>query len=152
MRDRDYLPNYYITVVFATGSPRIDFDRANMNKTALIFLLFGFVFREAAVAQDAALRREFEFFTHLGATSKYELYWSFNDSSSKISFAVRVQTTGWVGFGVSPFGRDCRLKYNFNFEDMSVAFSDSPTFCDQYDTFSIQIRSVEAELQAREDW
>ena len=49
-------------------------------------------------------------------------------------------------------GRDCRLKYNFNFEDMSVAFSDSPTFCDQYDTFFIQIRSVEAELQAREDW
>lgn len=75
-----------------------------MNKTALIFLLFGFAFREAAVAQDAALQREFEFFTHLGATSKYELYWSFNDSSSKISFAVRVQTTGWVGFGVSPFG------------------------------------------------
>ena len=53
------------------------------------------------------------------------------------------------GSGIS---RDCRLKYNFNFEDMSVAFSDSPTFCDQYDTFFIQIHSVEAELQAREDW
>ena len=29
------------------------------------------------------------------------------------------------------YGRDCRLKYNFNFEDMS--------FCGQYETFFIQI-------------
>ena len=59
-----------------------------------------------------------------------------------------------IGFCVASCSyicRDCRLKYNFNFEDMSVAFSDSPTFCDHYDTFFIQIRSVEAELQARED-
>ena len=43
-------------------------------------------------------------------------------------------------------------KYNFNSEDMSVTFSDSLTFFDQYDTFFIQIRSVEAELRACEDW
>ena len=49
---------------------------------------------------------------------------------------------------LSSIGRDCRVKYNFNSEDMSVAFSDSLTFCDQYDTFFIQIRSVEAELRA----
>ena len=50
------------------------------------------------------------------------------------------------------FIRDCRLEYNFNFEDMSIAFSDLPTFCDHCDTFFIQICSVEAELRACEDW
>ena len=32
----------------------------------------------------------------------YELFWDFNTQSETISFAVRVRTTGWVGFGLSP--------------------------------------------------
>ena len=67
------------------------------------------------------------------------------DEMRKMSWTFSGERTGIIVFCV---GRDCRLKYNFNFEDMSVAFSDSPTFCDQYDTFFIQIRSVEAELRA----
>ena len=35
----------------------------------------------------------------------YELYWNFNNDAETISFAVRVQTTGWVGFGLSPNGQ-----------------------------------------------
>ena len=35
----------------------------------------------------------------------YELYWSFDNAAETISFAVRVQTTGWVGFGLSPNGQ-----------------------------------------------
>ena len=34
----------------------------------------------------------------------YELYWNFVNEAEEISFAVRVQTTGWVGFGLSPNG------------------------------------------------
>ena len=75
-----------------------------MDKVVFLAVIFGLVFWEAALAQDAALQTEYDFFTQLGTSGKYELYWSFNDSASKISFAVRVQTTGWVGFGVSPFG------------------------------------------------
>lgn len=75
-----------------------------MDKIALILLLFGLAYREAALAQDADLLTEYQFFTRLGGSNKYELYWSFDDSASRISFAVRVQTTGWVGFGISPFG------------------------------------------------
>ena len=48
------------------------------------------------------------------------------------------------------YSRDCRLKYVFSFDNMLVAFSDSPTFCDLYETFFIQFHSVEAELQASE--
>ena len=35
----------------------------------------------------------------------YELYWSFDNEAETIAFAVRVQTTGWVGFGLSPNGQ-----------------------------------------------
>lgn len=35
----------------------------------------------------------------------YELYWTFDNAAETISFAVRVQTTGWVGFGISPNGQ-----------------------------------------------
>ena len=35
----------------------------------------------------------------------YELYWTFDNAAENISFAVRVQTTGWVGFGISPNGQ-----------------------------------------------
>ena len=35
----------------------------------------------------------------------YELYWTFDNDAQTISFAVRVQTTGWVGFGISPNGQ-----------------------------------------------
>ena len=35
----------------------------------------------------------------------YELHWTFDDEAKTISFAVRVQTTGWVGFGISPNGQ-----------------------------------------------
>ena len=35
----------------------------------------------------------------------YELYWNFDNDAETISFAVRVQTTGWVGFGLSPNGQ-----------------------------------------------
>ena len=35
----------------------------------------------------------------------YELYWTFDNAAETVSFAVRVQTTGWVGFGLSPNGQ-----------------------------------------------
>ena len=35
----------------------------------------------------------------------YELYWNFNNDAETISFVVRVQTSGWVGFGLSPNGQ-----------------------------------------------
>ena len=35
---------------------------------------------------------------------QYTLYWNYNPTDSNLTFAVRVQTTGWVGFGISPNG------------------------------------------------
>lgn len=36
---------------------------------------------------------------------RYTLYWNFNVSARTVQFAVRVQTRGWVGFGLSPNGQ-----------------------------------------------
>ena len=35
----------------------------------------------------------------------YYLYWNFSTTDQTIQFAVRVKTTGWVGFGISPNGQ-----------------------------------------------
>ena len=34
----------------------------------------------------------------------FTLYWNFSTVEQTISFAVRVQTNGWVGLGISPNG------------------------------------------------
>ena len=40
----------------------------------------------------------------------YTLYWTFDNVAQNITFAVRVRTTGWVGFGVSPNGTDAAIR------------------------------------------
>ena len=38
-------------------------------------------------------------------SDSYTIYWTFNIETKYIQFAIRVQTTGWVGFGLSPNGQ-----------------------------------------------
>ena len=54
---------------------------------------------------DATLQAEFDqsLLLYNGSDGRYELYWSV-DSDDNATFAVRVQTTGWVAFGISPNG------------------------------------------------
>ena len=56
----------------------------------------------SSLAQDPTLLARFTNFTRLNAAPLYELYW--NVTGNRIAFAVRVQTNGWVGFGISPLG------------------------------------------------
>ena len=35
----------------------------------------------------------------------YYLYWNFSKVEESVQFAVRVKTTGWIGFGLSPSGQ-----------------------------------------------
>ena len=53
--------------------------------------------------QDASLRERFGSRLQLSPPPQlYEVYWDVN--GDRISFAVLVQTNGWVGFGISPTG------------------------------------------------
>ena len=49
------------------------------------------------------LHDKYRFSRMLDSVGQYWLYWSFQEDN--ISFAVSVQTTGWVGFGLSPNGQ-----------------------------------------------
>ena len=61
----------------------------------------------------------------------YELYWNFDNDAENISFAVRVQTTGWVGFGLSPNGQmpDSDVVIGWVTDDGETVFHVS--FCSQ---------------------
>ena len=52
--------------------------------------------------------RSLQLYTRLNIDAEgglYELYWNFDYDAETISFAVRVQTSGWVSFGLSPNGQ-----------------------------------------------
>ena len=51
------------------------------------------------------LSATYRFSATLDPNGQYQLYWNYNLTAGTISFAVRVQTTGWVGFGLSPNGQ-----------------------------------------------
>ena len=51
------------------------------------------------------LSATYRFSAVLDPNGQYELYWNYNLTAGTISFAVRVETTGWVGFGLSPNGQ-----------------------------------------------
>jgi len=49
----------------------------------------------------ANLRNEYDHAAYLDPEENYKLYWSVKDADKSIHFAVEVNTTGWVGFGIS---------------------------------------------------
>ena len=56
-------------------------------------------------ATDLELTQRYRFDKVLDQSGYYKLYWSFSRRNETITFAVRVRTTGWVGFGLSPNGQ-----------------------------------------------
>lgn len=56
----------------------------------------------SSLAQDPTLSARFGTPTVLSASPLYEMYR--NVTGDRITFAVRVETEGWVGFGISPTG------------------------------------------------
>ena len=58
----------------------------------------------AAAAHDLSAAYPFRTTLFNAGDDQYELYWKFDLAVKNIQFAVRVNTTGWVGFGLSPNG------------------------------------------------
>ena len=51
------------------------------------------------------LDQRYNFSRSLDGEGKYTLYWDYDLEREKIMFAACVQTTGWIGFGLSPNGQ-----------------------------------------------
>ncbi len=69
----------------------------------IVFLIIALYASASLGAHD--LSQDYRFFAKLDQDGMYELFWSFDLDAETISFAVRVKTTGWVGFGLSPNGQ-----------------------------------------------
>ena len=72
-----------------------------MEKALLLISLF----LALSCCATALHEGEYDFHETLDPAGNYELSWSFDLEQKNISFAVRVQTTGWIGFGLSPNGQ-----------------------------------------------
>ena len=69
-------------------------------------VLFVSLLNVSTAATDAELTQKYRFSKMLDTNhDNYKLYWSFDKQEETISFAVRVGTSGWVGFGLSPDGQ-----------------------------------------------
>ena len=73
-------------------------------ENALLMISF-FLATSCYVHVGALHEGDYDFHKTLDSAGKYELSWGFDLGQENISFAVRVQTTGWIGFGLSPNGQ-----------------------------------------------
>ena len=73
-----------------------------MRPNAAVILLLLLVSQSSAQS-SADLSSTYQFSAKLH--ERYTLFWSINNDAQTIRFAVRVRTTGWVGFGLSPNGQ-----------------------------------------------
>ncbi len=73
-----------------------------LNLTLIVVLIIVYASTSLG-AHD--LSQDYRFFATLDQDGMYQLFWSFDLDAGTISFAVRVKTTGWVGFGLSPNGQ-----------------------------------------------
>ena len=69
-----------------------------------VFALVALILLSVACLGDCHLDEKYPFSATL-SVGKYWLYWNFSHVDETIQFAVRVNTTGWVGFGISPNGQ-----------------------------------------------
>ena len=72
-----------------------------MHPVAAVVLLLLVYHSSAQSSADLSSAYQFNANLH----ERYTLYWSINNDVETIRFAVRVRTTGWVGFGISPNGQ-----------------------------------------------
>ena len=51
-------------------------------------------------------------FTHSYDQGRFRLRWTFHDQNDTITFQIRVQTTGWVGFGFANIASNNMQNYD----------------------------------------
>lgn len=71
----------------------------------LVLVVLALVPQPSQAGHDTQLFKRHAFYANLDGEGMYDLYWSFDLVQETISFAVHVNTTGWVGFGISRNGQ-----------------------------------------------
>ena len=91
--------------VLASGASVVStaFHYDVMRLCSFIILLATSTAIRSANVED--LERNYDFNALLDDEGDYTLYWNYDPELKTITFAVRVRTTGWIGFGLSPNGQ-----------------------------------------------
>ena len=55
------------------------------------------------ISAQSGMANPNQFHVSLDEESNYLLEWSYDVSQKTMQFTVRVKTTGWIGFGLSPY-------------------------------------------------
>ena len=89
----------------AQTTPRVEDQFARRIMKAASWFAVLYVLSQVFLTWSAYdLRGDYRFSATADDNGQYEIYWNFDLDTEAISFAVRVNTTGWVGFGLSSNG------------------------------------------------
>ncbi|PFX11570.1 DBH-like monooxygenase protein 1, partial [Stylophora pistillata] len=64
-----------------------------------IYIVWAYSPANDALGQDTSSNRGKGLFPHSFDSGNFLMQWTFDDQSNKLTFHVKVKTTGWVGFG-----------------------------------------------------
>ena len=57
----------------------------------------------SAVNSQSGVFKDISFHVSLDQDSNYRLSWTYDAAEQKMTFDLQAKTTGWIGFGISPY-------------------------------------------------
>ncbi|EDV25405.1 expressed hypothetical protein [Trichoplax adhaerens] len=69
-----------------------------MDRSTIFLLFFA-----CTIVNAASLKNNYAHFLSMDEEENYLMYWTTNDIEQTMDFAISVKTSGWVGFGFSPY-------------------------------------------------
>ena len=74
---------------------------AEQEKMSVLFQISFSILLSTISSINGELKDDYDHFAYLDVEEKYKLFWSVKSADQSIHFAAQVNTTGWVGFGIS---------------------------------------------------
>ena len=72
-------------------------------KVVLYLCFIAFLALAVPTSANSGVLNKNEFHVSLDEDMKYLMDWTFDSIKKTMTFTVRVKTTGWIGFGISPY-------------------------------------------------
>ena len=114
-----FAPKGSIRLAFAIREYKSSTTPRTMAAATLHAILFASLLTTSYCGHDELASYRF----NVQVGDSYSIYWTFNIETNYIQFAILVQTTGWVGFGLSPNGKCLDLMWLSDGLTMMVQFS-----------------------------
>ena len=77
----------------------------NMSPGVCLSFLVAFFSVQVNAHTHGELSEQYTYSVEMDTEGRYTMFYSYDEASSILRIAVRVQTTGWIGLGISPNGQ-----------------------------------------------